>query len=136
MKEEEKLGISKQQQLKHNKKPKISTFGKTKSFIKKKSAKNIVTKEEQDYLDWLHQGYHLRCMICNTQSKIEFHHVKNRSSDKKNHLRLIPLCYMHHRISNDISAHGTPKKFREIYPYENQLILAASIHLKYLNDNT
>ena len=132
----QKIGITKTDQLKHNKKPKVSTFGKKKYTIKKKSVKNVVTKDEQKYLNWLHEEYYPRCMICHTQSNIEFHHVKNRSSDRKNHLRLIPLCYNHHRLSSDISAHGAPKKFRDVYPYEDQLLLAARIHLEYLNDNS
>ena len=124
--------FTKNEQLKKDKVKKVSTFGKKKSCLKKRSAKNQISKDEKDYLDWL-QNQSYGCFVCGQQNGIEWHHVKKFSSDKKNHFRLIPLCFMHHRISNELSAHGTPKLWRETYTYEEQLQFAATIHLNYLN---
>ena len=121
---------TKEEQLKKVKKKKVSTFGR-KNILKKKSQN--LSKDEKDYLDWL-QNQSYVCFVCGQQNGIEWHHVKKFSSDKKNHFRLIPLCFMHHRISNELSAHGTPRKFREAFTYEEQLFYAAKIHLEYLKN--
>ncbi len=123
---------SKYEQLKKVKEKKVSTFGKKKSCLKKKSVKNQISKDEKDYLDWL-QNQSYGCFVCGQQNGIEWHHVKKFSSDKKNHFRLIPLCFMHHRISNELSAHGTPRKFRDLYPLDIQNIFANNIYIAYLS---
>jgi len=132
------IGISKEQQLKHNKKPKEKTFGKKKYSIKKRSVKNALTIEEKKYLEYLNSiRNEVKCFACgenNPNDSIEWHHVKNRSSDKKNHLRLIPLCGREHHRNGDISPHGNAKKWREIFDYSTQLIYAAGIHLRYINE--
>ena len=92
--------------------------------------KKKTTDEDKEYLEWLqHQDY--KCFVCGKQNGIEFHHIKEYSTDKKNHQRLIPLCFMHHRLSNDISAHGTPKKWRETYTMEQQNEVADKIYQDY-----
>ena len=130
---------SKQEQLKKDKAKKVSTFGKKKSCLKKKSKKSLLTKEEQDYLTWLQGRENSVCFVCgkrNFNDDLEWHHVKNSSSDKKNHFRLIPLCgHLHHR-NGELSPHGSPKKWRETFSLEVQLIYAAEIHLEYLNNKT
>ena len=120
---------TKEEQLKKVKKKKVSTFGK-KNILKKKSQN--LSKDEKDYLDWL-QNQSYGCFVCGQQNGIEWHHVKKFSSDKKNHFRLIPLCFMHHRISNELSAHGTPRKFRDLYPLDIQNIFANNIYIAYLS---
>ena len=120
---------TKEEQLKKAKKKKVSTFGK-KNILKKKSQN--LSKDEKDYLDWL-QNQSYVCFVCGQQNGIEWHHVKKFSSDKKNHFRLIPLCFMHHRISNELSAHGTPRKFRDLYPLDIQNIFANNIYIAYLS---
>ena len=120
---------TKKEQLKKFKKKKVSTFGK-KNILKKKSQN--LSKDEKDYLDWL-QNQSYGCFVCGQQNGIEWHHVKKFSSDKKNHFRLIPLCFMHHRISNELSAHGTPRKFRDLYPLDIQNIFANNIYIAYLS---
>ena len=101
----------------------------------KYSAKNkkLFTAEDGLYLEWLQStSYH--CLVCGGSNGIEWHHVKRDSADKKNHSRLIPLCGVeHHRLGTKLSAHGTPKKFREAYPVEVQLEVAKSIYEDYLS---
>lgn len=128
--------FSKQEQLKKDKVKKVSTFGKKKSCLKKKSKKSLLTKEEQDYLTWLQSRENSVCFVCgkrNFNDDIEWHHVKKSSSDKKNHFRLIPLCgHLHHR-NGDLSPHGNAKRWRETFSLEVQLTYAVEIHLEYIN---
>jgi hypothetical protein len=131
---------SKEQQLKKVKEKKVLTFGKKKSYLKKKSKKNLLTKEEQDYLTWLHNRENSVCFVCSKRrlfdDDLEWHHVKNSSSDKKNHFMLIPLCgHLHHR-NGDLSPHGNAKRWRETFSLEVQLSYAAEIHLEYINSAT
>ena len=121
---------TKKEQLKKVKKKKVSTFGK-KNILKKKSQN--LSKDEKDFLNWL-QNQSYGCFVCGQQNGIEWHHVKKSSSDKKNHVRLIPLCFMHHRLGR-LSPHGGPKLWKETYTYEEQLLAAAAIHLRYLNSH-
>ena len=128
---------SKQEQLKKDKAKKVSTFGKKKSCLKKKSKKSLLTKEEQDYLTWLQGRENSVCFVCgkrNFNDDLEWHHVKNSSSDKKNHFRLIPLCGSKHHRNGELSPHGGARKFRETFTYEEQLFYAAKIHLEYLKN--
>lgn len=125
--------FTKEQQLKKEKKKRISTFGKKRTFLKKSSDKNKITKEEQQYLDWL-QNQSYGCFVCGKQNGIEWHHVKKSSTDKKNHVRLIPLCRIEHHRLGKLSPHGGPKLWKETYTYEEQLMFAAGIHLRYLNE--
>ena len=129
--------FGKNQQLTWNKEKKVSTFGKKKSSLKKKSKKSLLIKEEQDYLTWLQGRENSVCFVCgkrNFNDDLEWHHVKNSSSDKKNHFRLIPLCgHLHHR-NGDLSPHGNAKRWRETFSLQVQLIYAAEIHLEYLDN--
>lgn len=115
------IGISKEQQLKKNR------------INKKPSMKNKskINQWDKEYLDWLNDNRDMfTCLVCGTSKAIEFHHVKNKSTDKKDHTRLIPLCMEHHRYS-DLSPHGGANKFRETYPLEMQLKFAKAIHKNY-----
>lgn len=115
--------------------PSRGDFGKKKSYIKKKSVKSLASSEDKDYLEWL-KNQEYCCFVCgkiNFNDPIEWHHVKLRSSDKKDHTRLIPLCGAeHHRLGKDLSPHGSPKKWRETYTIESQLLYAEKIHKQYL----
>ena len=128
---------SKQEQLKKDKVKKVSTFGKKKSCLKKKSKKSLLTKEEQDYLTWLQGRENSVCFVCgkrNFNDDLEWHHVKNSSSDKKNHFRLISLCgHLPHR-NGDLSPHGNAKRWRETFTLEMQMEYATEIHLEYLSN--
>lgn len=114
-------------------------FGTVKTALRNKSKSNIVSKEDREYMDWLHkeeQGYNYHCFVCgnnNSSDTTEWHHVKERSGDIKDHKRQIPLCgNEHHRLGTVLSAHGTPKKFRETYPMEVQYKYAEKIYSDYL----
>jgi len=99
----------------------------------KPSSKNkkTITAEDKEYLEYL-QTTDYCCMVCGTANGVEFHHVKEHSVDKKNHKRLIPLCYMHHRLDTDVSAHNAPKRFKELYPMVEQFKLADKIYAEYV----
>ena len=100
------------------------SFGKKRNIIKKKP---IATESDREYLGWFNeQG--LSCMVCGCTNGVQGHHVKRDSTDKKDHKRVIPLCVDHHLNSMELSAHGTPKKFREEYPMEYQHKLADKIY--------
>ncbi len=67
------------------------------------------------------KGMDLPCFVCGKHGSIELHHIKEASGDTKNHRRVLPLCGdTCHRLGLELSAHGTPKKFREIFPMEMQ----------------
>ena len=130
------IGISKEQQLKHNKNPKVKTFGTKKSFIKKKSDKNILTQDEKDYLNYLQSiKYNVVCFVCgknNPNDPIEWHHIKKHSSDKKNNFGLIPLCGCEHHRLGELSPHGGARKFRDMFDFVFQEKYAKRFYVEYL----
>ena len=85
------------------------------------------------YLKWLHEVKQPPCAVCNTRLGINLHHVKRVSSDPKNDTLVIPLCYNHH-LGTEFSAHGTPRDFREEYPYDIQKGCAEEFYEEYLNE--
>ena len=91
--------LTKKQQLYKNKEPKISSI-------------------EKEYLNYL-QTLNARCWLCKNPFDVEWHHIKLKSTDKKDHKRLIPLCKKHH-TGNELSPHGTPTKWRETYSIQEQ----------------
>ena len=104
------------------------------TLLKKKSAKNIITAQEQEFMTWIHddaQYLDYPCFVCgkhNPNDRIRWHHIKLVSSDKKNHKRQIPLCdNEHHRLGTEISPHGTPKKWRATYSMYKQNKFAKSV---------
>ncbi|MCF6330981.1 MAG: hypothetical protein L3I99_05480 [Sulfurimonas sp.] len=97
--------------------------------------KKSITQGDKDYLAWL-QTQDYPCFVCKKYNKIEWHHVKEYSSDKKNHKRLMPLCGEEcHRNGLTLSAHGTPKRFKEIFPMSVQNDYADTIYNLYINGN-
>lgn len=97
-----------------------------------KNKKDGITKDEMAYLSWF-ALQSLPCIVCGTYSNIQGHHIKERSTDKKDHFKLIPLCVEHH-TGNKISPHGTPRLFREKYPIEAQKIIADKIYNYWLSE--
>jgi len=88
-------------------------------------------KKEPKYLSWCH-GQGLCCFACGGFDRIELHHVKECSSDHKDDSKVIPLCGENcHRNGTELSAHGTPKKFRQIFPIEVQLKFAEILYHRY-----
>ena len=103
--------LSKKQQLYKNKEPKISSI-------------------EKEYLNWL-QEQQFSCILCNTFNNIEMHHIKLKSTDKKNHKRLIPLCIEHHK-GKVLSPHGTARKWRLHISMEFQNKVADELYNTFL----
>jgi hypothetical protein len=103
---------SKKEQLKWNKPPKE------------------ISKEDKAYLEWF-ANTNLACIVCNTLNGVQGHHIKERSTDKKNHKQMLPLCLEHH-TGNKISPHGAKKQFFEMFPIEAQIIIGNLIYEQYL----
>lgn len=133
--------FTKQDQLKKNKiesekvpfgkRKSFGSFGKKRKAINKKSKKNLATNEDKKYLQWFkEQGF--SCLICGNY-ETESHHVKEFSSDKKNHKELLPLCLEHHRRGTP-SPHKTPRLWRKHYPIEKQRELAYGYYKIYLGE--
>lgn len=112
--------MTKEEQLKSNRlRPKAN--GKNKS----KAIKN------DKYLSWCH-NQDLPCFSCGKRGVIELHHVKEASTDIKDDTKVIPLCGIEcHRLGRMLSAHGTPKKFREVYPITEQERHAKEIYKRF-----
>ena len=99
---------------------------------RKEPLKQNQTKDSA-FLSWMHsQGY--GCIVCNNP-QIELHHVKEHSSDVKNDHEVLTLCEFHHKYSNYLSPHGSPKKWREVYPIEVQRAMAQKYYEEYKNEN-
>jgi len=94
--------------------------------------KTGITKEEKIYLEWFAQQG-LSCIVCGTHFMIQGHHVKERSTDRKNHFQLIPLCSEHH-TGNKISPHGAKKAFFNMFPIEAQRTIAFVIYNHFLGE--
>ncbi len=98
--------------------------------------RNVRLKEkplkDKAYLKWLHEVKRPHCFVCGKRNGIELHHVKDGSSDVKNDHMVIPLCGVeHHRLGTELSAHGTPKKFREVFPVQSQRNYAKILYNEY-----
>lgn len=95
---------SKKEQLKKNKKENVSTFGKKKSCLKKKSKKVSLEKVElsNDYYEYLHNS-NQRCVVCGDVS-IEIHHItdiKRIPGKRREWNRVVTLCPNHHKNGKD-----------------------------------
>ena len=107
------------------------SFGTKKYSIKKKSVKSLASVEDREYLEYL-KGQDLRCFKCGKRDGVELHHIKEYSMQKKNHKEVIPLCGVEcHRLGVELSAHGTAKKFREVFALEVQLKFARELYRNY-----
>jgi len=96
--------------------------------------KKKTTDEDKQYLEWL-QSQSYSCFVCGTYDGIEYHHIKEHSSDKKNHKRLISLCVNHHRLSMHMSPHSAPRRWRDTYSMEMQEVRADEIYNEYTLQN-
>lgn len=103
-------------------------YTKEQQLLKIKTPK--ISDIEREYLNWL-QEQNPNCFICSTSRNIEMHHVKFKSTDKKNHKRLIPLCVNHHK-GNCLSPHGTARKWRTHISMEWQNKVADELYNTFL----
>lgn len=108
---------SKEQQLKWNK-----------SNRKPKTKKSKASNDEIAFLNWA-KDKKFGCFVCGGRNT-ELHHIKLKSTDKKNHYHVIPLCIEHHK-GYELSPHGTPTKWREIYTMSQQIEFAECMYGKY-----
>ena len=102
------------------------------------SNKPKINDDDKAYLEWLDtQRENYGCFVCGRTCCNEWHHIKLYSTDSKNHKRLIALCgEEHHRLGQELSAHGTPKKWRETYSMEEQNEFADKIYADYLAEKS
>lgn len=112
---------TKQQQLANNKEKPQPQFGKKFYKWNNKGYKRITTDDELKYLNWL-KRQNIGCLVCNSKDT-EIHHIKERSTDKKNHYEVLILCKKHH-TGREISPHGNKKEFFRQYPIEYQKTIA------------
>ncbi len=117
--------LGKKKELGFGKRPSKGSFGKKKSFIK---PKRITTDDEKAYLNWYKEIYQV-CFICG-KFATDRHHIKLRSTDKKNHKRLLPLCREHH-MGSEFSPHGTPKLWRQKISIDKQNEFADNMYKNY-----
>ena len=109
------IGITKQDQLKRM------------APLKEKAYK------EPKYLEWLH-NQNPCCFVCGQYNKIELHHVKEHSSDKKDDRVVIPLCGEEHHRNGKLSPHGGTKLWRETFSIEDQRIYAEELYKEYKSE--
>ena len=91
-----------------------------------------ITQHERSYLEWL-QHLYVGCFHCGGHNMIEWHHVKLKSTDKKRHTELLPLCREHH-TGNKFSPHGTPGHWRSRYNIMIQRDSAKVFYERYLSE--
>jgi hypothetical protein len=76
-----------------------------------KPIKHGKSKEEKAHLNWVAS---LGCVIC--QKRANVHHVRSVAS-KRDHFKVIPLCYDHHQGSEGIH-HLGKREWVKRYGYE------------------
>lgn len=106
--------LTKKQQLKWNKPPKVI--------------------KDKKFLEWC-KSKALPCFVCGKTTQTELHHIKKHSSDFKDDTKIIVLCGVEHHRLGTPSPHNTPRLFRELYPIEMQLKVAEHLYNKYLSEN-
>lgn len=100
---------------------------------KRKHKNSQRIKKYPEYLKYLHEELQPPCFVCGKREGIELHHCKEHSSDPKDDSLVIPLCGEScHRNGQELSAHGTPKLFRAVYPIEEQKAFAAGMFHDFL----
>lgn len=86
--------------------------------------------KEPAYITWFHEVYQPPCYVCGGSVGIQFHHVKEHSTDERVDSIGMPLCHEHHH-GMELSPHGTPVKFRKRYPMDVQYKSAAKMYKKF-----
>ena len=86
--------------------------------------------KEPGYTTWFHEVHQPPCFVCGIFVGIQFHHVKEHSTDERIDSIGMPLCHEHHH-GTVLSPHGTPVKFKERYPMDMQYKSAAKMYKKF-----
>lgn len=129
--------MTKQEQLEWNKVKKVSTFGKKKSCLKKKSKKVTLEKVElsNDYYNYLHNS-NQKCVICGCIS-IEIHHITDiktlPNEPRRVWNRVVTLCPAHHKNSKD-AIHILSKKefYSRVMSFEKLMENSDRLYKEYL----
>ncbi len=109
------------------------THKRLKSKPSKKNKKKI-TDEDKEFLKWA-KLQDLPCFACGEYGSIELHHVRENSCSSRSHAEIIPLCGEKcHRLGVELSAHGTPRKFRQVFPASVQKEAAKLLYNRYLRE--
>ena len=85
---------------------------------------------EPKYIKYFHEVLQPPCFVCGGFIGIEFHHVKEHSTDERIDSIGMALCHEHHH-GTVLSPHGTPVKFKEVYPMSVQFKNAAIMYTNY-----
>lgn len=100
------------------------------SQLKRNEPLKQKARKEPKYLSWLHEQYP-RCFVCGKRNKIELHHIKNCSSDKKDDRYVIPLCGEEHHRSGTLSPHCGAKLWRATFSIGMQREYSENLYRKY-----
>ena len=128
---------SKKEQLKKVKEKKVSTFGKKKSCLEKKSKKVSLEKVElsNDYYEYLHNS-NQKCVICGDIS-IEIHHITDikrlLNEPRRAWNRVVTLCPAHHKNSKDgIHILSKEEFYSRVMSFEKLIENSARLYKEYL----
>ena len=98
--------------------------------LKRHSPLKQKAHKDPKYLTWLHNQTP-QCFVCGQYNKIELHHAKEHSSDKKDDRVVIPLCGEEHHRTGKLSPHGGTKLWRETYSMDEQIAYANKLRKEY-----
>lgn len=128
---------SKDEQLKKVKEKKISTFGKKKSCLKKRSKKTKVEKEylSNDYYEYLHNS-NQKCVVCES-SLIEIHHITDikriPNEPRRAWNRVVTLCPTHHKNGkNGIHILSKDEFYNRVMSFEELIKKSFELYQEYL----
>lgn len=71
----------------------------------------------------------LPCILCGDWP-VDVHHAGTGAGGRKNHMKVLPLCYLHHRGACGIHTIGR-KVWREIFGHEDELLDRVQKQLDY-----
>ena len=120
---------SKQEQTKKAKKVKVSTFGKKKSCLKKKSKKvkikddidlfdtsitvRLSQKEIKKRVEWIKDTFCF-CQICGTRQKLDYPHHALDGNSRKDDRTMIDICVSCHSFIHTKGFDGLAKTREEV----------------------
>ena len=120
---------SKQEQTKKAKKVKVSTFGKKKSCLKKKSKKvkikddidlfdtsitvRLSPKEIRKRVEWIKDTFGF-CQICDTKQNLDYPHHALDGNSRKDDRTMIDICVSCHSFIHTKGFDGLAKTRKEV----------------------
>lgn len=129
--------FTKEDQLKKNKIKKVSTFGKKRSSLKKRSIKVIKEKSDfsNDYYKYLHNS-NQKCVVCGGNCDA-IHHltdIKRIPGKRREWNRVVTLCNNHHDNYSNESIHVLSREdfYDKIMSLDDLLKNSKLLYLEYL----